>query len=238
VTTIYIPAATRLTVAEAKRLISDAAPRGEAVDIYAVVDDQGNIDFDGPIETRLNKNANITGQYIDRDFQGLCEELGIVIRDKHRPLRTDYPNMSNVDEYWTIAHDEFVRLAALHGLLVEIGEAPEPQTPPVVTGEIDFTMVATRKELIDAFGKFTDLNMTWFDNLTDTPKLKAARKFAGQGGRNGTEPLFCPFEVMQWLVSPKRRKGRPIEVNTAWRMLESYFPRVYAQYSIGDPRTD
>lgn len=115
---------------------------------------------------------------------------------------------------------------------------PEPKAAPVVTDEIDFGMVATRKELIDAFGKFTGLSMKWFDNLTDTPKLKAARKFTGLGGRNGTEPLFCPFEVMQWLVSPKRKKGRPIEESTAWRMLKSHFPRVHAQYSIGDPGTD
>jgi len=109
---------------------------------------------------------------------------------------------------------------------------------PVVTDEIDFTMVATRKDLIDAFGKFTEMNMTWFDNLTDTPKLKAARKFTGQGGRHSAEPLFCPYEVMQWLADPKRKKGKPLSETTAWRLLKGNFGKVYNQYSIGDPNAD
>lgn len=106
---------------------------------------------------------------------------------------------------------------------------------PVVNDEVDFTMVATRKELIDAFGRFTEMNMTWFDNLTDAPRLKAARKFTGQGGRQSAEPLFCPYEVMQWLADPKRKKGKTLSDTTAWRLLKNHFPKVYNQYSIGDP---
>lgn len=117
--------------------------------------------------------------------------------------------------------------------------ATDAATPaPVVADEIDFTMVATRTELIDAFGKFTDMNMAWFDNLTDAPKLKAARKFTGQGGRHSAEPLFCPYEVMQWLADPKRRKGKPLSNGTAWRLLKGSFPKVYNQYSIGDPNAN
>lgn len=130
-TTIYRANNARMSVAAAKRLISDAAPRGEALDIYACLDEQGNIDFDGPIETRLDPNANITRTFIDADFPALCARLGIVPTNKFRPVRTDYPNMPEIDEHWTIAHDEFVKLAALHGLFVEIGDAPEPQTLPV-----------------------------------------------------------------------------------------------------------
>jgi hypothetical protein len=119
------------------------------------------------------------------------------------------------------------------------GPAQNTATPaPVVPDEVDFTLVATRKELIDAFGKFTGMNMTWFDNLNDSPKLKAARKFTGQGGRHSSEPLFCPHEVMQWLANPKRRKGKSLSVTTAWRLLKNHFPKVYNQYSIGDPNAD
>jgi hypothetical protein len=109
---------------------------------------------------------------------------------------------------------------------------------PVVANEIDFSVVATREELIDAFGKFTGMNMTWFNNLTDAPKLKAARKYTGKGGRHSAEPLFCPYEVMQWLADPKRKKGKPLNGTTAWRLLKSSFGKVYNQYSIGDPNPD
>ena len=69
--------------------------------------------------------------------------------------------------------------------------------------------------------------------------LLNARKVAGQGGRGHiAEPLFCPFEVMQWLVDPNRRKGLPIQAATAWRMLKNHFPKVHAQYEVGDPNTD
>lgn len=114
-----------------------------------------------------------------------------------------------------------------------------PSMPaPVETDEIDFTMLATRNELIDAFGRHTGMNMTWFDNLTDTPKLNDARKVTGQGGHHSVEPLFCPYEVMQWLADPKRKKGKPLLVETAWRLLKGNFERVYNQYSIGDPNAD
>jgi hypothetical protein len=108
-------------------------------------------------------------------------------------------------------------------------------TAPVLPDDVDMTMVATRKELIDAFGKFTGMDATWFDNLNTSPKLKAARKFTGKGGRHSAEPLFCPYLVTQWMADPKRRKGKPLGDTTAWRLLKSYFPKVYNQYSIGDP---
>jgi hypothetical protein len=82
------------------------------------------------------------------------------------------------------------------------------------------------------------MDKSWFINLTDTPKLKAARKFTGQGGRHSAEPLFCPYEVMQWLADPKQKKGKPLRDTTAWRLLKSHFPKVYNQYSIGDPNAD
>lgn len=117
--------------------------------------------------------------------------------------------------------------------------ATDTATPaPVVPDEIDFTMVATRKELIDAFGPFTGMDKTWFDNLNTSPKLKAARKYTGQGGRHNAEPLFCPYEVMQWMADPKRKKGKPLSDTTAWRLLKSHFPKVHNQYSIGDPNAD
>jgi len=101
----------------------------------------------------------------------------------------------------------------------------------------DFSMLATRDQLIDAFGRFTDMDASWFNNLKDTPALLTARKVAGQGGRGHiAEPWFCPFEVMQWLADSKRRKGRKLSAEKAWGLLEKNFPKVYNARSVADPR--
>jgi hypothetical protein len=108
-----------------------------------------------------------------------------------------------------------------------------------VSGTVDFSMVASRQQLIAAFGVFTGMDHSWFKNLNDSPKLKAARKFAGQGGRKHiAEPMFCPYEVMRWLVDPSRKKGKKLTDDKGWQLLESNFQKVYNQYSIGDTRTN
>jgi hypothetical protein len=121
-------------------------------------------------------------------------------------------------------------------------DVPATEAAPVETAGasdgVDFCLLATRRQLIDAFGTFTGMEASWFDNITDTPALLAARKIAGQGGRHSAEPLFCPFEVMQWLIDAKRRKGRPISNETAWRMLKAHFSKVYDLHSIGAPTAD
>ncbi|MDP9932526.1 hypothetical protein [Variovorax paradoxus] len=124
--------------------------------------------------------------------------------------------------------------------IVETLPQPAPEVAAIPDRGIDLGMLATREELIEAFGRFVGMDMSWFDNLEDTPKLKAARKVKGQGGRGRTTvPLFCPYEVMQWLMSPTSRKvRRQLGDLTAWQQLERYFPKVYAAYSVGDPRTD
>lgn len=92
---------------------------------------------------------------------------------------------------------------------------PAPPSSNAQLQALDFTLLATRQELIDAFGKFTGMSTAWFGNLNDSPKLKAARKYTGQGGRHSTEPLFCPHEVAQWLAHPKRKKGESLSATTA-----------------------
>lgn len=103
----------------------------------------------------------------------------------------------------------------------------------------DFTILATRQQLIDAFGAFSGMNADWFRNLKDSPALLAARKVKGQGGRSHiAEPYFCPLEVMQSLINPvrRRREGRRMSESKGWELLEQYFPKVYATNSVGDPR--
>lgn len=123
-------------------------------------------------------------------------------------------------------------------------EADTPDTSVLLQAESvsnvetpDFSMLATRDQLIKAFGAYTGMNKSWFYNLKDTPSLLAARKITGQGGRGHIqEPWFCPLEVMQWLANPKLRKGNPMTPETAWRMLENHFSKVYSKNSVGDPR--
>lgn len=110
--------------------------------------------------------------------------------------------------------------------------------PPVEAGP-DYSTLATRQELIDAYRAFTGMDMGWFKNVTDSPKLQKARKVVGEGKKGRSiEPLFCPYLVMDWLIDKKRRKGRPITSDKAWEILEKRFPKVYNIYSAGDSRTD
>lgn len=112
----------------------------------------------------------------------------------------------------------------------------EQQTAPT---KIDFKLLATREQLIDAFGRFVGMDAKWFDKVGDTPALERARKVTGQGGRGHiTEPWFCPFEVMLWLIDPKRRKGGKLGEAKGWELLEKNFPNVYNTHSTADPRHD
>lgn len=146
---------------------------------------------------------------------------------------------------WLLGADAHRQWRHLLGQAIENGElrlldfaSKLPIAPRAAAPErTDFAMLATREQLIAAFGPFTGMNADWFDNIKDKPALLAARRITGQGGRGHlAEPFFCPFDVMQWLVSPKRKKGRPLSERKGWELLEKHFPRVYASRSIGDPR--
>jgi len=102
--------------------------------------------------------------------------------------------------------------------------------------EPDRSMLADPDELIEAFGKNTGMNKAWFNNLSDKPTLKKARRIIGAKGRRGNKPFFCPLAVMQWLTDEKRKVGRPISQDKAWALLATYFPRVYMAHSAADPR--
>ena len=128
-TTICRENADRLSVAVAKRLILDAVPLEKAVDIYAQVDDQGNINWEGNIECRVNEKANIPASHLDNDFYATCNALGIRPRMKYRPVITDYAGNVSQDGFYTIAHNEFVKIAELFGLQVELGVSSETAAP-------------------------------------------------------------------------------------------------------------
>jgi hypothetical protein len=124
--------------------------------------------------------------------------------------------------------------------------APSAGAHPVFRGagavlphhsDLDLSLLATRQQLIAAFGAFTGMDQGWFKNLTDTPGLLSARKIKGSGGRGHLqEPLFCPFDVMRWLVSDTRKKGRKLGEDKAWELLEKHFPKAYGAHSAADSR--
>lgn len=116
--------------------------------------------------------------------------------------------------------------------------APTPATPQLVQEvgiAFDYRALATPEELISAFGNFTGMDASWFTSIKDKPALRAARKKPGTGGRNPTPPLFCPYEVMLWLVDEGRKTGTSIQPETGWRILKNHFPRAYEPRAIGDP---
>ena len=196
--TIYRENTDRLSVADAKRLILDAVPVEKAVDVYAQVDDQGNINWDGDIECRVNEKANIPAAHLDNDFLATCNALSIQPRMKYRPVFTDYTGNVLQDAIYTIAHSEFVRLAELFGLLVVTGEAPEPEpiTPspaPVASETVEqrrarylaLFEAEERREKRGALQRVADSEKVDRSNMSkDIDKARAARdaqKRAGGG---------------------------------------------------------
>ena len=242
-TTIRTADTGRLTIAEAKRLILENSPRESFVQVYRR--DDGTLQAVQDTEPK-----SIYASFMDEDFAATCEQLGIVPRWKYRPGKGGYTGDPATDELYTITHDETVQLAGLHGLTLEVAPAataaePAPavelapeadEAPPLE----DHSTLATRAQLITAFGAFTGMSMEWFDNLTDKPALLRARKVRGVGARGKTrEPLFCPWEVMLWLIDPERKKGRPFHsIGKPWELLEGRFPAAYVKHSMGDPREE
>lgn len=124
---------------------------------------------------------------------------------------------------------------------LEVEDAPEPQTLPVLTAgalggvETDYSLLATREQLLDAFEKWK-LKPAWFDELDSHKWLLDARRIKGQGQRgNIVEPMFCPFAVMNGLIESVRKNTR-LKPDTAWRVLEHKFPKVYAKHDGYDLR--
>jgi hypothetical protein len=118
-TTIYRKSASRLTVAEAKRLVSEAVPKEPAVDFFVAPD--------GSIKVELNHEANTAAPFINSDFLSACVELGINPKMTHRPVIAGYTGDGYQDVMYSITHDEFERYADLHGVAVTVGEAPSAE---------------------------------------------------------------------------------------------------------------
>ena len=131
--------------------------------------------------------------------------------------------------------DDLRQYLADRGIGVEV-DAPAPtQTPAPELAEHNYSLLATRAELLDAFSKW-GMAAAWFDDLNSRQWLLDARRKKGQGQRGHViEPLFCPFAVMKGLIGSVR-KAKRLQPDTAWRTLAHKFPKVYAEFSEYDPR--
>lgn len=116
--------------------------------------------------------------------------------------------------------------------------APDTDPPETEPPAVDLAMTANQDELIDAFGAHSGMKQSWFDRWGDKSGLKQSNARKGRKGKHSTQPLFYVFPVMQWLCDPKLKVkgGKPIQQDTAWRILENKFRRVYAEYQSHDPR--
>lgn len=196
--------------------------------------------------------------------QSLCEEyktmrraarerLGIAPVSGHGLSDEDYYKHINLvqDEVAAIkdkwdaargrAEDESVRwLNAMVGQIFEHENSTEAAIASTSPSSVDYKMLATPDQLIYAFGFVSGMDASWFLNLKDSPGLRNARKITGRGGRSGYgfHPLFCPYEVMRWLINPKRKKGTQMSEIQGWKRLRQHFEAVYNAHSIESPLDD
>ena len=137
------------------------------------------------------------------------------------------------------------KLSELHDKLNKL-QALEKQPAPVVAlsdetqsnKRIRYEVLASRTELIQIFSLY-GVELKIFKALKDRPGLMAARRVKGKGQKGSrAEPMFCPFEVINWLVKTGIKEKPRLENFMGWHILETKFPSVYAEKSIGDPRQD
>jgi hypothetical protein len=133
-----------------------------------------------------------------------------------------------------VGHEVFLVGDALGLLEMQAGPTKNTKTP-VPESELDYSLLATRKELIDVFGNW-GLKAAWFEDLNSRKWLLGARRKKGQGQKGQViEPMFCPFAVMNGLIQ-KGRIAKRLQPDTAWRILKHKFPRVYDAFESHDPR--
>lgn len=144
-----------------------------------------------------------------------------------------FPLVASPRKWLMWAKDNDYEIAHLISIL------PKEQVPrqfpkdAVVANDHDLDDLASPDELIKAFGPCTGMDQSWFDKPEG--KLLMAKKVTGKSGRRPHPPLFCPYEVMEWLINPKRKKGQKISVLTGWRQLKKHFSNVYDRYESFGP---
>jgi hypothetical protein len=165
----------------------------------------------------------LSGQTMQTRIQQITPSLNIKTDDLHAFTE-------DVDAHESVDSSSNETTPESQALLIEQQEA------------IDLSMLADPSQLIEAFGRYTKMDASWFDKWQDHPSLKNAIKRKGTPGRGRTtKPLFCPFLVMHGLMKkPRRGNKRQAFLNdeTPWRMLKQHFPRVYDMHKGESPLDD
>lgn len=125
-----------LPVQQAIELLRAALPKEPAGDVYARITEDGEIDWDGPVEVRLNEKSPIRSQWLEQDFDEACRQLAIKPRNLYRPNFTDFAWDATAATYYTITHDEFVRYAGHYGVAVQ-ANSPSGLQAPAQEGQSD-----------------------------------------------------------------------------------------------------
>ena len=164
------------------------------------------------------------------------------VNTKSLPLTVQYPNLESSPVIlsrfaaWAVKLNIQNMPPELVAMATVAQPAPAKDTAtPAPAEELDYSLLATPAELLDAFGRW-GMDAAWFDDLNSHQWLFDARRKKGQGQRGHViEPLFCPFAVMNGLIG-KVRKAKRLQPDTAWRTLAHKFPKVYAANASFDPR--
>lgn len=196
------------------------------------------------------------GQASWRTFDGFEEYEGALCRYEAARLLHFEP------DFETVPTDCRVTGYDVRALADEICNSPEtqaksaPSSDPADTNAksalqlsnagqdktLDLSILADPGQLIDAFGRYTNMDKSWFDKWADNPVLNNAIMRKGTSGRgHTTEPLFCPFLVMQGLMTKPRKgsKRKPfLNDETPWRMLKRHFAPVYDLHRGESPLDD
>lgn len=186
----------RLTIEEAKSLISGALPYERGVDVYMHVNADGQIDFDGPIEV-IDEGSNIfAGGQLATAFKEASMQGLITPRFKYRPTVTSYTGSGDDDANYTISHADFVAIAGLYGISVEVDAAPQfvthdvaPVPLALATGDIAFCFDGIRWS-----------EKQWRKPLGDKPKwLRACIVIPGVQGVSETRwnPVLIGAAMVQ-----------------------------------------
>jgi hypothetical protein len=115
----------RVTVEDAKRLIREASPLEAFVNVY--------VSTDGGIEARREE---CRAPYLEADFPGLLQSLGIVPHHKWRPHITQYAGGNDYDDLqYTVTRDEAQSVAEAFGVSLDAAPAPSASAPAVAVPE-------------------------------------------------------------------------------------------------------
>lgn len=240
----------RWTREQATLLFLEIDPRSVTSECFSTFSGRGEVQYDYYDEDRKDKepcsyNEDGEPEYLTDEQNALfhktkqrCFEIDLQLNSRDTAEPREWIELAREKEI----HIPWLDWAIKRGHYGQTAEPYADSNEPIVNGSVSestqWHLLATPAELIAAFGLSTGMNRAWFNALKDKPQLKASRHMVGVGGNRNREPLFNVFPVMQWLINPARRTGRPLGADKGWQLFESHFPRAYAEFSVGDPRTD